>query len=166
MTGYSVPLFLVQSPGRFALKLALKYGLLITAGIIAWVVISHLLVPDPCSPLHKVGPIVFFNLLEAGGIYFGIRDKKAESLGRLQFKSGIKTGVGIACVYGIGSCLFFLMLIAALGSKLMCVPPTAITLPFWQLAAVSFVAQFIFALVGGLIYSTIIAFFLAGRRDA
>ena len=147
------------------MKLALKYGLLVTAGIIAWVVIAHLLVPDPCAPLHKVGPIVFFNLLQAGGIYFGIRDKKRGAVGRLQFKAGLKTGVGIAFVYGISSCLFFLVMFIAFASRIMCVPSNPTPIPFWQVAGPAFLGLFGSALLVGLIYSTIIAFFLA-RREA
>jgi hypothetical protein len=148
------------------LKLPLKYGLLITAGVIAWVVTAHLLVPNPCSPVHIVGPIVFFNLLEAGGIYFGIRDKQRAATGRLQFKEGLKTGVGIAFVYGAGSCLFFLVMIAVLGSTAMCAEPGAAALPFWKVAAFAFAGQLGGAVVCGLIYSTIIAFVLAMRREA
>jgi len=148
------------------LKLALKYGLVITAGIIAWVVIAHLLVPNPCSPLHMVGPLVFFNLLEVGGIYYGILDRKNAAAGQLKFKAGLKTGVGIAVVYGICSCLFFLVVLAVQGTKIMCAEPGAAALPGWKVAVFAFVGQFGGAVVCGLIYSTIIAFFLAGRREA
>jgi hypothetical protein len=146
------------------LKLELKYGLLITVGIIAWVVTAHLLVPNPCSAFHMLGPIVFFNLLEVGGIYFGISARKGAAAGQLKFKAGLKTGVRIAVVYGICSCLFFLVVLKLLGSKIMCAEPGARALPLWQLAAVAFAGQFGGAVVCGLIYSTIIAFFLAKRE--
>ena len=146
------------------LKIALKYGLLITAGIIAWVVIAHLLVPNPCSPVHFLGPIVFFNLMEISGIYVGMGARKRESEGQLQFKAGLKAGMGIALVYGIGSCLFFLIFITVLGSKTMCVEPRAVVLPFWEVAAFAFASQFLGAVFLGLLYTTIIAFVLATRR--
>jgi hypothetical protein len=155
-----------NSPGGLALKLALKYGLLITAGIIAWVVIAHLLAPNPCAALHVTGPLVFFNLLEAGGIFFGIRDRNRLSRGQKQFKLGLKTGMGIAAVYGLGSCAFFLLIVARAGSRFLCVPPGAGPIPFWQLAGFAFVGQFVVALMGGLIYSTIISFFLVRNRPA
>lgn len=139
---------------------------MITAGVIAWVVAAHLLVPNPCSPIHVVGPIVFFNLLEAGGIYFGIRDKMSGDAGRLKFKAGLKAGVGIAFVYGISSCLFFLVVIAVSGSKLMCPEPGAAALPFWKVAGFAFAGQLGGAVVCGLIYSTIISFVLARRQEA
>src|SRR5450432_3687424 len=94
-----------------ALKTSLKYGLLITLGVIAWVVFAHLLVPNPCSPIHIIGPIVVFNLSEISAIYLGMLASKREMAGRLQFKAGLKTGMGITFVYGIASCLFFLIFI-------------------------------------------------------
>ena len=75
------------------MKIALKYGLLITLGVIAWVVVTHLLVPDPRSPVHNLGAGVFFNLLEIAGIYLAINTTRNESGGQLSFKSGVKTGV-------------------------------------------------------------------------
>ena len=150
--------------GGSKLKIALMYGLLITVGIIAWVVIAHLLVPNPCSPIHVLGPIAFFNLVEITGIYLGIGARKGESAGQLQFKAGVKTGMGIAFVYGIGSCVFFLIFIAILGPQAMCVQSAVATPRFWQAAAFAFVGQFFGAVILGLFYSTIIAFVLATRR--
>ena len=148
------------------MKTAVKYGLLITLGIIAWVVIAHLLVPNPCSPVHIIGPIVFFNLSEMAGIYLGMAARKRESDGQLLFKDGLKTGMSIAFVYGICSCLFFLLLILTLGPQAMCTQPGARTPPFWQAAAFAFAGQFLGAVFLGLFYSTISAFVLATRRKA
>ena len=79
-------------------KIALKYGLLITLGVICWVVVSHLLVPDPRSPVHSLGAGVFFNLLEIVGIYLAINTTRNESGNQLNFKSGVKTGMATAFV--------------------------------------------------------------------
>lgn len=130
----------------------------------AWVVIVHLLVPNPCSPVHVLGPIVFFNLLEISGIYVGIGARKRDDAGQLQFKAGLKTGMGIAFVYGVSSCLFFLIFITILGSQLMCHQPGAVAPPFWQVAAFAFAGQFFGAVLLGLLYATIITFVLATRR--
>ena len=146
------------------MKLALKYGLLITAGLIVWVVIVHLLVPNPCSPVHFLGPIILFYLLEISGIYVGMGARKRESAGQMQFKDGLKTGMRIAFVYGLSSCLFFLIFITILGPQAMCPQAGVATPPFWQVAAVAFVGQFVGAVFLGLLYSTIIAFVLATRR--
>ena len=147
------------------MRIALKYGLLITLGVIVWVVIAHLLVPDPRSQVHNPGAGIFFNLLEIAGIYFAIKRNKDESGGDLGFKEGIKTGVSTALVYAISSSLFFLVAIYAVGPKLMASEPGAENLPLWKVALGAFIGLFLFSLLFGLIYSTLISFFLAKRRD-
>lgn len=148
------------------MRIALKYGLLITLGVIAWVVIAHLLVPDPRSPVHNLGAGVFFNLLEIAGIYLAISTMRNESGNQLSFKSGVKTGMATALVYAVTSCLFFLVAILTVGPKLMASEPGAETMPVWQVALGAFVGLGGFALIFGLIYSTIISFFLAKRQQS
>ena len=146
------------------MKIATKFGLLITAGIIAWVVIAHLLIPNPCSAVHILGPIAFFNVMEILGIYLGMVARKRESAAQLQFKAGLKTGMAIAFVYGVCSCLFFLIFLAFVGRQVMCPQPGVAPIPFWQVTALAFAGQFFGAVLLGVFYSTIIAFFLATRR--
>lgn len=148
------------------MTIALKYGLLITLGVIAWVVIAHLLVPDPRSQVHNLGAGIFFNLLEIAGIYLAINTKRNESGNQLSFKSGVKTGMATAFVYAVTSCLFFLVAILTVGPKLMASEPGAETMPVWQVALGAFVGLGGFALIFGLIYSTIISFFLAKRQQS
>jgi hypothetical protein len=148
------------------MKIALKYGLLIALGVIAWVVVAHLLVPDPRSPVHNLGAGIFFNLLEIAGIYFAIQTNRNESGGELRFKSGLKTGVLTAFVYAVTSCLFFVVAIFAVGPKLMASEPGMENLPLWQVALGAFVGLFVGSIIFGLIYSTVISFFLAKRRES
>jgi hypothetical protein len=145
------------------MKIALKYGLLITFGAIAWVVIAHLVVPDPRSPVHSLGAGIFFNLLNITGIYLAIAKLK-ETGGELSFKSGLKTGIATAFVYAVFFCLFFMVAIFAIGSKLMASEPGAANLPLWQVAVAAFIGLFFSSLILGLVYSTLISFFLAKRR--
>jgi hypothetical protein len=147
------------------MRIALKYGLLITLGVIVWVVIAHLLVPDPRSQVHNLGAGIFFNLLEIAGIYFAIKTNKDESGGDLSFREGIKTGVSTALVYAISSSLFFLVAIYAVGPKLMASEPGAENLSLWKVALGAFIGLFFGSLIFGLIYSALISFFLAKRRD-
>jgi hypothetical protein len=147
------------------MKIALKYGLLITLGVIAWVVIVHLLVPDPRSPVHSLGAGVFFNLLHITGIYLAISTLRNETGSELVFKDGVKTGVATAFVYAVSSSLFFLVAIAVVGPRLMASEPGMESLPIWKVAVGSFLALFVGSLVFGLIYSTVISFFLAKRRS-
>jgi uncharacterized protein DUF4199 len=148
-----------------SMKIPLKFGLLITLGVIAWVVVAHLLIPDPRSPVHSVGAGVFFNLLHIAGLYLAINTVRNENDGQLIFKEGLKTGVATALVYAVTSCLFFVVAIFVVGSKLMGSEPGAEHLPLWQVALGAFVGLFIGSLIFGLIYSTVISFFLAKRKD-
>lgn len=148
------------------MKIALKYGLLITLGVIAWVVIAHLLVPDPRSQVHNLGAGIFFNLLEIAGIYLAIKTNKNESGGDFNFKTGVKTGIATAFVYAVTSCLFFVVAILTVGSKLMASEPGAENLPSWKVALGAFVGLGLGALIFGLVYSTVISFFLAKRQQS
>lgn len=146
------------------MRIALKFGLLITLGVIVWVVIAHLLVPDPRSQVHNFGAGIFFNLLEITGIYLAIKTNKNERGGELSFKTGLKTGVLTALVYAISSGLFFLVAIYVVGSKLMASEPGAETMPVWQVALGAFVGLSVGAVLFGLVYSAIISFFVAKRQ--
>lgn len=88
-------------------RIALKYGLLITLGVIAWVVVTHLLIPEPHSAVHSLGSGIFFNLLHIAGIYFALTTAKNEADGELIFKEGLKTGMATALVFALTSSLFF-----------------------------------------------------------
>ena len=146
------------------MRIALKYGLLITLGVIAWIVIAHWLVPNPQSAVHSLGALIFFNLVEIVGIYCGINASRNASAGELSFKDGIKTGVAIAFVYGVSSCLFFLIEILVVGTKMLKGEQGTLVKPMWQVAVAAFAGLFIFAIFLGLIYSTVISFFFARRR--
>ena len=145
------------------MKIALKYGILITLGVMAWVVIAHLLVPNPQSKLHSVGAFVFFNLLQFTAIYLGIKAKGREIADKTTFKEGLKTGVSISFVYAISSALFFVTEIFILGPALLAAEPGAQTQPIWRVALGAFAGLFFGSLLFGLVYSTLISFGLAKR---
>ena len=146
------------------MKIALKYGLLVTLGVIVWIVTWHALIPmPPESKVHSFGAFFFFNLVEILAIYFGIKARRRESMGALMFKDGVKTGVSIALVYGISSCLFFLAELFALGPKLLAGKPGAETEPTWKVAAGAFAGLFLGAILFGLVYSIFLALFLRTR---
>lgn len=146
------------------MKIALTYGLLITVCFIAWVVIAHLLVPNPQSLVHSVGAGTFVNIIEILAIFLGIKAKRKANAGELKFKEGLKTGVAIAVVYGVSACLFFLVEILLIGPKVLAGEPGAETRPIWQAALGAFLGLFLGAVLLGLLYSTIISFLFAVRR--
>jgi len=145
------------------MKVALKYGLLITLGVALWIIVAHTLVPDPNSKVHTLGAGVFFNLLEVAGIYLGIKAKGKEAGGALTFKDGLKTGVSIAFVYAVTVSLFFVGVISFLGTKLMHMDPSMTTQPMSRIVLGAFAGLFIGALIFGLFYSAVISFLLAKR---
>jgi hypothetical protein len=86
-------------------KLAIKYGMMIAIGVIAWVIVAHVLVPNPRSAVHSLGAMTFFNLLHFGGIYLGLKELERERSSKVSFKEGVKAGVAISLVYAIASAL-------------------------------------------------------------
>ena len=144
------------------MKIPIKYGLIITAGGIAWVIVTHLLITDPASPVHRVGSGIFFNILEIAGIYLAIASLRT-SAGEFTFKEGVKTGVETAFVYALSFCVFFLIALFVIGPKLMASEPGAENMSARQAAIVAFVSLFVGSMIFGLIYSTLVSFFLARR---
>ena len=141
------------------MRIAIKYGLLITAVVAAWVIITHFLVPiSPDSKLNLLAPVLF-NLAAIMAIYLGIKTKKTET--EMHFKEGLKTGISISLVYAISACLFFFVVLLIAGPTVMANEPMAPKQPFWQVALMAFVGMFFGSLILGLVYSTIISFFLA-----
>jgi len=143
------------------MKIAIKYGLLITLVVVIWVLITHFLFPvSPESKINILGPILF-NLAEIVAIYLGIKAKQAGSA--LSFKEGLNTGLSISLVYAISACLFFLILFLIVGRSLMANEPMAQSYPLWQQALIAFAGLFFSALILGLVYSTVISFLLVRR---
>ena len=144
------------------MRIALKYGLLITLVIVVWVVVTHFVFPlPPTSTLNLLAPVLF-NLAAIIALYLGIKSRKAE--GEMSFKDGLKTGLSISLVYAISASLFFLLLLLVVGTSMMAAEPMAADLPIWKVALRAFSAMFFGSLILGLVYSTIISFFLAKRQ--
>ena len=147
------------------MKIPIKFGLLIAAGVMAWVLIAHQIVADPASPVHGlIGPI-FFNILQFVMIYLGLKAMERERGDRLTFKEGLKTGAFISFVYALTVSLFFAGVVAAVGTRWLAHEPDFGRVPATTLIAKAFVFLFIGAMFLGLIYSTVISFFLAKRRS-
>lgn len=147
------------------LSIPIKYGLLITLGVAAWVVIAHLIIPNPRSLAHTlVGPI-FFNLLQFTMIFLGLKAKEREYGDKQDFKKNLRTGVAISFVYGVTASLFFVGLVAIVGTRWIDNEPGLVGRPTSLVLAQAFAGLFIGALVLGLIYSTVISFFLAKRQS-
>jgi hypothetical protein len=160
------PLLNSQLGENAAVKIALKYGLLITLCFIAWFVIAHWLVPDPMSLVHRAGSGAFVNLVQIVAIWFGMKAQRTAHAGALNFKDGIKTGVAISFVYALSSCLFFVFELWLIGPKYMASEPIAPEQSLWKAALPAFLGLFVLSVLFGLIYSTIISFVLVRRHEA
>jgi hypothetical protein len=147
------------------MKTPIKYGLMITLGIMAWVLVARSLVTNPTSLVHTLGSPIFFNFLHFIMIYLGLKATEREKGDRLAFKEGLKTGVLISLVYAVTASLFFVGVVAAVGTRWVQSEPGFAGAPASQIAAQAFVYLFVGAMFLGLIYSTLISFFLAKRQS-
>lgn len=147
------------------MKIPIKYGLLITLGLILWVAIAHTLVRDPNSQVHQFGAMIFFNVLQFLMIYLGLKAKEREYGDRQDFKKLLKTGVAISFVYGLSAALFFAVVVGLMGTRLLPSEPGVAAEPQSIVLAKAFAGLFVTAMLLGLFYSAVIAFFLAKRRS-
>ena len=147
------------------MKIPLKYGLLITLGIIAWVLITRSLITNPQSIVHTLGGPVFFNVLQFAMIYLGLKALEHAKGERPYFKEGLKTGVAISFVYGLTASIFFVIVLVIVGTKWLASEPGAANAPLSRIVLGAFLGLFLGALLFGLIYSTVLSFFLAKRRS-
>jgi hypothetical protein len=147
------------------MKIPLKYGLLITLGVMAWVLITRSLIHNPQSIVHTFGGPVFFNVLQFAMIYLGLKELEHAKGDRPYFKEGLKTGVAISFVYGLTSSLFFVVVLAIVGTKWLASEPGAANAPMSRIVLGAFLGLFLGAMLFGLIYSTVLSFFLAKRRS-
>src|SRR6185295_17142695 len=147
------------------MKIPIKYGLLIALGVMAWVLIARNTVTNPLSPVHTLGTPIFINILQFVMIYLGLKALQHEKGDAPTFKEGLKTGVAISLVYGLTTSLFFVVLLTIVGTKWMSNEHGAPNIPLWRTVLIAFLAFFIGAMFFGLIYSTVLSFFLAKRRS-
>jgi hypothetical protein len=100
------------------MKIALKYGIAVTLIIAVWVALKHFV-------LHLEGPsaqfadLAIFNLTAIVGLGLGIRERRFANGDSLSLVQGLTTGISIAVTYAILTSLYFALLLAAVGPKLM-----------------------------------------------
>jgi Protein of unknown function (DUF4199) len=100
------------------MKIALKYGIAVALIIAVWVALKHFV-------LHLEGPsaqfadLAVFNLTAIVGLGLGIRERRRANSDSLSFVQGLATGISIAVTYAILTSLYFVLLLAVVGPKLM-----------------------------------------------
>ena len=147
------------------MKIAIKYGLMIAFGVMAWVLVARSTVANPQSLVHSLGSPIVFNILHFIMIYLGLKALEHERRDRPTFKEGVKTGVAISFVYALAASLCFVAVLAVVGTKWLASEPGVAGTPTSLVAAKAFIGLFLFAMFFGLIYSTVISFFLAKRQS-
>ena len=138
------------------MKLALKYGVLVTLVIAAWVALKHFVLHLESQPA-QFADVAIFNLTAITGLALGIREKRMMNVGTLTFGDGLITGIKIAVTYAILTSVYFALLLATVGPKLMQQEgETSVVKAFLGIAVV-------FTLFG-IVFSAIIALVLRKRR--
>jgi hypothetical protein len=100
------------------MKLILKYGILVTVVIAAWVALKHF-------GLHlerrnaQFADVVIFNVTAIAGLVLGIGEKRKLNGGTLTFGDGWITGIKIAVTYAILTSIYFALLITLVGPTMM-----------------------------------------------
>jgi uncharacterized membrane protein len=139
---------------------------MIAAGLIAWVLIARSVVTNPASLVHSLGGPIFFNILHFVMIYLGLKELERQKGDRPTFKEGLKTGVAISFVYALTASLFFIGVLAVIGTRwLESEPGATADAPISRIAIHAFAGLFLSGMILGLIYSTLISFFLAKRQS-
>src|SRR5687768_9773519 len=145
--------------------LPLKYGSIAAFGLVIWILLAHWLIPNPQSTVHTLGAPIFFNVLHFIVIFLGLKALEREQGDKPRFKDAVKTGVAIAFVYALIASLFFVGVVLMVGTRWLETEPGATTAPTGVVLAQAFAGLFLGTMIFGLIYSTVIAFFVARRQS-
>ncbi len=68
-------------------------------------------------------------------------------------------------IYAVTASLFFVGVLVFMGNKWLATEPGSLNSPTWLVAAQAFAGLFLGTMLFGVVYSTLISFFLAKRRS-
>ena len=131
------------------MKTALKYGIPVTLIIAAWVALKHFVLHIQ-GESAQFADIAVFNLSAIVALMWGIKERRASNGDRLTFLQGFGTGVSIAVTYTILTSLYFALLLATVGRRLM-----------QQEGETSMVAAFLGLGIGLMLFGTIFSALIA-----
>ena len=100
------------------MKIALKYGIGVTIVIAAWVALKHFVLHVE-GPSAQLADVAVFNFAAIVGLMLGIKERRAANGDALTFGQGFKTGMSIVIIYALLTSLYFVLLLAIVGPKLM-----------------------------------------------
>jgi Protein of unknown function (DUF4199) len=138
------------------MRIALKYGIAVTLVIAAWVALKHFVLHLE-GPSAQLADLFVFNFAAIAGLVLGIKERRADNGGSLTFVEGWKTGISIAVTYAILTSLYFMLMLAVVGPKMM-----------QQEGETSYVKAFLGVSIGftvfGVVFSAIISLVLRKSR--
>lgn len=100
------------------MKVALKYGLVVTVAIAVWVALKHFVLGLQ-GPSAQLADVFVFNFAAIVGLTLGIRERRKSNGGTLKFWDGLTTGISIAVTYAILTSIYFAVLLLLVGPRLM-----------------------------------------------
>jgi len=98
-------------------------------------------------------------------IFLGLKAYEREKGEKPLFKDALKTGVSIAFVFALTATLFFVCVVLVVGTRWLAGEPGAATTPAGIVMVQAFAGLFLGTMIFGLIYSTVISFFVARRQS-
>src|SRR4030095_1268729 len=81
-----------------SMKIALKYGIVVTLIIAAWIALKHFVLHFE-GDSAQLADVTIFNLTAIVALGMGIRERRMANGDRLSFLQGLGTGVSIAITY-------------------------------------------------------------------
>lgn len=100
------------------IRIALKYGIAVTLIIAAWVALKHFVLHIEGSSA-QFADVAVFNLTAIVALGMGMKERREANAHKLTFFQGLTTGISIAVTYAILTSLYFALLLALIGPKLM-----------------------------------------------
>ena len=146
---------------------AAKYGLALTASIAIWIAVMHMtgLYSEEKTEITIIDYLYIF--IPLIGLFFGIKEKKHILKSKFTLKAGVKEGFQISLIYAILSPFVFYIYYIAINPASIEFAKKAYGMEQFSTKAVIFAdmaVQFVFSLLGGLVFSLIISYYLARKR--
>ncbi|MBI4097058.1 MAG: DUF4199 domain-containing protein [Candidatus Levybacteria bacterium] len=147
---------------------AVKYGLALSASIAIWIALMHSLglYNGEKSDLSFVD--YFYIVIPIVGLYLGIKEKKERELrGKMTLQQGIREGFIISLVYGITSPFIFYVYYTMVNPQAIDFAKRVYSMMRFtnnEVILADMAAQFIFAVIGGIVISTVVSYLLTKKK--
>jgi hypothetical protein len=142
------------------MRSALRYGVPVAAIFAAWVLIKRLWIPwEGPDPRPWLDAIVL-NGASIAALALGIRARRAQNAGTLTLWEGVRTGAAIATVYAALLTLFFLVVYAFVGPRLMAGGAAARGVPPQQALIQAFAGIFFGSILLGVVLAALLSLIL------